>query len=71
MKKFFLITASTYLVLMVCSILLTLIFIPDADVTQNVDLILSGPSLKHIFGTDTLGRDLLLRVLVGGRNFFF
>lgn len=26
-----------------------------------------GPSLKHLFGTDQLGRDLLVRVMVGSR----
>lgn len=29
-----------------------------------------GPSLKHLFGTDTLGRDLFTRVLYGGRMSF-
>ncbi|MBS5451328.1 MAG: ABC transporter permease [Coriobacteriia bacterium] len=28
---------------------------------------LSGPSLRHLFGTDELGRDYLARVLYGGR----
>jgi peptide/nickel transport system permease protein len=35
---------------------------------QNYDIILQGPSLKHPFGTDTLGRDYLSRVIYGLRT---
>ncbi|MYF07576.1 MAG: ABC transporter permease, partial [Rhodospirillaceae bacterium] len=39
-----------------------------ADI-RDVDLsaILQGPSLAHPLGTDELGRDLLVRLLYGGR----
>ena len=40
---------------------------PDA---QDLALYATPPSLKHWFGTDTLGRDLLARVLTGGRLSF-
>jgi oligopeptide transport system permease protein len=33
----------------------------------DLDLLASPPSWAHPFGTDSLGRDLLVRVLVGGR----
>ena len=33
----------------------------------NKDAILQAPSLKHPFGTDRLGRDLLARVMQGGQ----
>lgn len=35
--------------------------------TQNLELALAKPSLAHWFGTDNLGRDLLTRILYGGR----
>lgn len=34
---------------------------------QNLDLGAAGPSAAHWLGTDTLGRDLLVRLLYGGR----
>lgn len=33
----------------------------------NLSAVLQGPSISHPFGTDELGRDLLARVLAGGR----
>ena len=34
----------------------------------NPKLILSKPSLDHLFGTDRLGRDVLARILQGGQT---
>jgi oligopeptide transport system permease protein len=38
---------------------------------QNLELGASAPSLAHVFGTDANGRDLLTRVLYGGRVSLF
>ncbi|WP_371493883.1 dipeptide/oligopeptide/nickel ABC transporter permease/ATP-binding protein [Kitasatospora sp. NBC_00374] len=35
---------------------------------QDLDRVLAGPSGSHPLGTDTLGRDLLSRLLFGGRS---
>lgn len=44
------------------------IIMPHDPVAQSVDAILQAPSLLHPFGTDRLGRDILSRALVGGRQ---
>lgn len=39
------------------------------DVTQqNVDRILEAPSMAHWMGTDSLGRDVLSRTILGGAD---
>jgi peptide/nickel transport system permease protein len=42
-------------------------FSPGDPIAQNIPHRLEGPSLAHPFGTDTLGRDLLARILFGAR----
>ncbi len=37
----------------------------------NAQLILSGPSSEHWFGTDNLGRDILTRTMLGGQQALF
>lgn len=56
-----------------CLILLLVLFanlIVDRSLVTSMDwdAILQPPSAQHIFGTDDLGRDMLARVLYGGRN---
>ncbi len=41
---------------------------PADPLRQNVMERLQGPSERHLFGTDQLGRDVLSRVLYGGRT---
>ncbi|MEI6127927.1 MAG: ABC transporter permease, partial [Pseudomonadota bacterium] len=40
---------------------------PYDPLAINLDAIKEPPSLQHIFGTDTLGRDILSRILYGSR----
>lgn len=42
-------------------------FLPYGYETQDLNLGAAGPSAAHWLGTDTLGRDLLVRLLYGGR----
>ena len=58
---------------MLCLIAFFLIFANlfasyDSAVTQNLSQKLATPSAEHIFGLDSYGRDLLARVLYGGRT---
>ena len=57
-----------FLILMVlsCFVLPLLPCIPNPNVT-NLDAIAQGSSWQHWLGTDHLGRDMLARVLYGGR----
>jgi oligopeptide transport system permease protein len=48
------------------TVLVMMVVSPDAYAKTNLALGPSAPSLAHWFGTDTLGRDLLLRILYGG-----
>ena len=43
------------------------LFAPYGPLTQRVVERLRPPSLAHLFGTDALGRDILSRVIFGGR----
>jgi peptide/nickel transport system permease protein len=40
---------------------------PDDPLHQNVAVLLQGPSVHHLLGTDYLGRDVLSRLLAGAR----
>ena len=53
--------------LMVTLALLTPWIAPYAYDAQDLDLGAAGPSAQHWLGTDLLGRDLLTRILYGGR----
>jgi len=45
--------------------------LPYSYDVQNYDVRSQFPNLKHIFGTDNFGRDILTRILVGGRYTLF
>jgi peptide/nickel transport system permease protein len=48
--------------------LLSPVLVPHDPTLQSAELILAPPSWTHPFGTDRLGRDLLSRSMLGGRE---
>ncbi len=62
-------TATLALLYLVLIILLSIFAFLSPFPPNKVDVlnVLQGPSSKHIFGTDELGRDYLTRALYGGR----
>ena len=64
-------TALLGLIVVVVAVLLSLgasVLAPAAPDAVDVGNRFAGPSVAHPFGTDNLGRDLLSRVLYGGRT---
>lgn len=59
--------ALVLLLLLVAVSLLAPLMMPYGRDTMDLDRILEGPSPDHVLGTDELGRDLLTRILYGGR----
>jgi oligopeptide transport system permease protein len=47
------------------------LFVPHSYETTQLSLGASPPSSLHLFGTDVLGRDLLIRTLIGGKISIF
>jgi len=66
-KNRFAISGLIILVGMTMLVLLANVLTPYSYETQNLALGASPPSAQHWLGTDTLGRDLLTRILYGGR----
>ena len=59
-------------VLFLLAIFAGVIYDYDTDVIgQNYNELLQGPSGKHWFGTDEMGRDLLARIIYGSRASLF
>ncbi len=56
------------IVIMITMALLAPLFAPADPYKQNLLESLKGPSSKHLFGTDALGRDLLSRLIYGSRS---
>ena len=59
--------SSIYIILIVLLALITPFIAPYAYAYQNLALGPTPPSAEHLLGTDTLGRDLLTRMLYGSR----
>jgi len=62
------VAAALFLLLLVLSCVAAPLIAPDNPATQDLTNVLSGPSAHHLLGTDTLGRDVLSRLLYGGRR---
>ncbi len=58
--------AIVVVLLLVCAVFANVIS-PYDPVVSNLPDRLQGPSITHIFGTDNLGRDMLSRIIYGGR----
>jgi ABC-type dipeptide/oligopeptide/nickel transport system permease subunit len=59
------------LLVLVLSAILAPVLTPYDPTQQQLAQVLQHPSLKHPLGTDQLGRDLLARILYGGRLTLF
>ena len=60
--------AAFVVALLVAVTLAAPLFAPYAPTTLDFDQLFAPPSREHLFGTDELGRDLLTRILYGGRT---
>ena len=60
-------TGLWFLLFMVVIALLTPFIAPYSYEEQNLDMGATPPSLAHWLGTDTFGRDMLTRIMYGGR----
>ena len=56
-----------YIFLLIVLAIFTPLIAPYDYAYQDLNLGPSGPSLEHLLGTDTLGRDLLTRMMYGSR----
>ncbi|MEU9987031.1 dipeptide/oligopeptide/nickel ABC transporter permease/ATP-binding protein [Streptomyces sp. NPDC048045] len=57
-----------WLVLLTVTTLAAPLITTHGPLDQDLGHVLSGPSADHLLGTDNLGRDLLSRLLFGGRS---
>lgn len=66
MNKFMQRLASGYLICLMLGILSVMVFFRHEVYEQNISQALLSPKLAYPFGTDSLGRNLFVRVLSGG-----
>jgi peptide/nickel transport system permease protein len=60
-------TGAAIVIALISAALLAPVISPYDPMTINVHNVISPPSLKHPFGTDDLGRDVLSRIILGSR----
>ncbi|HWC84463.1 MAG TPA: dipeptide/oligopeptide/nickel ABC transporter permease/ATP-binding protein [Pseudonocardiaceae bacterium] len=61
------VVALAYLGLLIVAAAAAPLLAPYDPTATDLDHVLSGPTLSHPFGTDNLGRDVLSRLMYGGR----
>ena len=59
--------STIWIILIIFLAIITPLIAPYDYAYQDLDLGPSGPSALHLLGTDTLGRDLLTRMMYGSR----
>ena len=67
-SKIALIGLALFVILFVMTVFADIIVPYDRAISQNYNLILSGPTSGYPFGTDHMGRDIFARVVHGSRN---
>ena len=60
--------AVVFLLLLALACIVAPLIAPYGPLDQDLGNVLSGPGGRHLLGTDTLGRDVLSRLLFGGRR---
>lgn len=60
--------AGSWLVMLAVGAVVVDFFQREQALAQNIEMVLSPPSLQFWFGADSLGRDLFLRILLGAKN---
>lgn len=68
MKRKVSVFAALLLLFIVCACVFGPMFFPMDPLEQNLTLKYALPSREHLLGTDNLGRDILARMLYGGRT---
>ncbi|MGP0029844.1 MAG: dipeptide ABC transporter ATP-binding protein [Acidimicrobiales bacterium] len=67
-KERFAVGGLVFLLVVIVAAIFAPLIAPYDPNTQNLNLINAGPSVAHWFGTDDLGRDILSRIIWGGRT---
>ncbi len=68
MKRKVSVFAAVILLMIVCACVFGPMIVPIDPLEQNLTLKYTFPSKEHLLGTDNLGRDILARMLYGGRT---
>ncbi len=67
LRNRFALAGGALILLLIVTAIAAPVVAPYDPVSQNYDHLLEGPSLAHPFGTDNFGRDVLSRIIYGGR----